>query len=249
MKRLLALIMILGNTFCTFSQTFEYQYSGYFGKIYQVAENEYLFGIYNDSVKKVHVYTLDHQLIKSFTMPSGELSYGIMHLSMTLFNNDPKLELLYSFQDNQAGSFGVRVVNEDDVVLFDEPDFYGVSFFNTSDGAKMLLDGIVPPYKVNVYSLAGIVLEPEEISVNADSQVFPNPSNGHLNIEFDVPSTESDLILSVYTMQGILVDQWNVDNSLRNIQIDVSRLPSGIYLYRIHNFSYSTITKRFVIKK
>jgi hypothetical protein len=232
------------------AQTFEYQFSGEYGKIYQVSENEFVYGILNDSTRQFNVYTLEHQLIKTFTMPQDTMYYGFLHLSKTLFNDDQKFELIYSWQDmNPYTSFGVRVVNEDGVVLFEAPGFWNVGLFNTQSGAKMVLSYPNGPNRVNVYSLLGTVLESEEPGNNSDSWVFPNPSASLVNITINVPNNEPDLILSIYTTEGKMVSQRNVDSGSKNIRIDISGLPTGIYLYRIHNDIFSTVSKKFIVTR
>jgi len=249
MKNLCILILFVVFSNTTFSQTFEYQFAGDGGRIYQVSANEFVYGIQNDSLRKFDVYTLDHQLITSIPLPPYDLYFGVMHLSKTLFNTDQKFELLYSYQNMNPDGFGVRVVNEDDSVIFEAPDFWGVLLYNTQAGAKMILSYASGISKLNVYSLSGTVLETEEPGYNEESQIFPNPTDGLVNIVFDSPLKESNLVLSIYTVQGILVDQRNVVSGQRNISFDVSGLSSGTYLYRIHNKSFSTLTKKFIVEK
>lgn len=249
MKKLCTLVLYLVISHATFSQIFEYQFTGLYGRIYKVADNEYVYGILNDSIRQFDVYSLDHQLIKTIAMPAYDLYFGFLHLSKTLFNSDEKFELLYSYQNMNPSGFGVRVVNEDGLVLFEALGFWGVYLYNTPVGAKMMLNYPSGPSKVNVYSLDGIVLESEELGYLSDSQIFPNPTDGHVNITFDAPYKESDLVLSIYSIKGILVDQWNLDSRMGHIQIDVSRLPTGTYFYRIHNNSFSTLAKKLIVKK
>jgi hypothetical protein len=250
MKKSYSLFLLLLISNLAFSQTYEYAFTGDYGQIYQVSDNEFVYGIMDDSSNQFNVYTLDHLLIKSFILQQGDYSFNFLYLSKTLFNSDQKFELVYSWQNmNPYTSFGVRVINEDGNVLFEEPGYQRVSLFNTPAGAKMMLSWTWEGNLVKVYSLSGIVLETTELGSISMFNLFPNPATGHVNIAFNSPGNESGLALSVFTTIGEIVYRQKIEDGVREIQIDVSNLPVGVYLYKIHNDSFSTKTKKLIVAR
>jgi hypothetical protein len=248
MKKYLIITLLFGCTTFSFTQTFECQYTGDHGQIYQISDNEYVYGILDENLKRFNVYSLDHNLLKMIPLTPDSASYfPTMHLSKTLFNDDSKFELLYDFQANNTT--GVKVVNEDGTELFSEPMAWDPLLCNTDQRAKMLLTYPYGPRIVKVFSLYGQVLKIDENGKSSDSHLFPNPSTGKINVEYDIPDGEHNLVLTVYSLNGSLIDQVNVSSFNKQIQYNASLLQPGIYLYRIHNNSFSTTTKKFVVKK
>ena len=79
------------------------------------------------------------------------------------------------------------------------------------------------------------VLDLEELLGEHSISIFPNPTQGLLNIAIDGPSNAA-FDLSVVSPQGqqVLNRQINVAGSL-NTQVDLSEMASGIYYVRIAN--------------
>lgn len=231
-----------------FTQTFEYQFSGELGKIFQVSDNEYVYGIMERPPWQFSIYSLDHTLIKTIPLApiDSGYSYTFYHLSKTLINDDQKYELIYNSQNNTG--FAVNVINDDGTLLFHEPGAWGVSLFNTDAGAKMILSYVDDQTFVKVYSLYGKVLKAEELNSFSETNLFPNPSFGKVEIEYSVPSGESDLTLTIYTLDTKFIRDYPISSNEKRIIIDVSGFRAGIYLYRIHNNHYSTGTKKFIVK-
>jgi hypothetical protein len=233
-----------------FTQTFEYQYTGDYGAIYQVAENEYVYGILNSALRQFSIYSLDHALIKTIQLtPDSAQWFGDQYLSKTLFNGDSKFELVYSYQTSYPNSTeGVRLVDEDGNVLFFEPGAWGITLKNTDQGAKMILS-YTSSEIIKVYSLYGTVFKVDEKGLEYTSRLFPNPSSNKVKIDFNVPEYETNLVLSIYTIDGKLINQLNVSSKLNPLQLDVSNLNPGVYLYKIHNDTFSTTTSKFIVKR
>ena len=250
MKTIFTLSLVLFTVQLAFTQTFEYQYTGDYGTIYQVAENEYVYGILNSPLQQFSIYSMDHTLIKTIQLtPDSVIGFQFLNLSKTLFNNDSKFELLYNYQTNNPNSrTGVKVVDEDANVLFYEPVDWAITLKNTDQGAKMILSYEAQEI-IKVYSLYGTMFNVDEKSFDHTSRLFPNPSSGKVKIDFNVPANEPNLVLSIYTIDGKLINQLNVSSKLTPLQLDVSTLNPGVYLYRIHNDSFSTTTSKFIVKR
>jgi hypothetical protein len=243
----LTLVAIIANTY---AQTLEHQYSGSYGQIYQVAENEFVYGLINQTLKQCMIYSMDHSLIKTINLiPDSATGFSIINLSKTLFNDDPKFEVFYhyAYMDN-IWHHGFKEVNEDGTDLFAKYGSWECSFYNTNQGSKMILNSKDGSPLVEVYSLMGTVLESGEINSQTNSLLFPNPSKNKVTIIADIPENEQNLVLSVYSVNGQEVKEVSIRVKNKPIEINVSDLSPGVYLYRIRNNSYSTMMKRFVIE-
>ncbi len=250
MKKTWIFISLLFSAIFATSQTLEYQYTGDWGQIYQVAPNEFVYGILDDTLKQFKVYSLDHTLINTFILVPDTLTYvNIFNLSRTLFNNDSNLELCYDWA-NYSSYNGVKIINDNGNVIFSKDWGWGVWLFNTSQGAKMLMTyyGWTINHQVDVYSLYGTVLESSEIGPNFSANLFPNPGSGNIQIDFSAPLNERNLVLSIYTMEGKLLNQQSIPLNSKSVTLNVSQYSPGIYLYKINNATFSTQTQRFMVK-
>ncbi len=87
----------------------------------------------------------------------------------------------------------------------------------------------------------------EEILDPSDIKVFPNPTQGELNIELSALEITGMVNVRVMDMSGRLA--YNLyTNAMENISIDLSDLPNGNYFLQITNDDY-LIGKRFNIAR
>jgi hypothetical protein len=88
---------------------------------------------------------------------------------------------------------------------------------------------------------------PSQVSL---SQNYPNPFNPTTTISFSLPQAGLTR-LAVYNMQGQLVGEL-VNTVLtagnHHVQFDASRLPSGIYMYRLMSGSEVVVRKMVLLK-
>ncbi len=79
-------------------------------------------------------------------------------------------------------------------------------------------------------------------SVEPDFRIYPNPADDY--VTFDLPDKQTPATLELYTIQGQKVIQQRLPD---NRQIQVSRLASGMYLYRLIQGQY-TKTGNLIVK-
>ena len=77
--------------------------------------------------------------------------------------------------------------------------------------------------------------------------VYPNPSNGIVNM--NISGTQNDLDLIVFDINGRVVHAENVNSSEQNInkQLDLSRFPKGVYLVHLSNSEQSLVSKIILV--
>ena len=98
--------------------------------------------------------------------------------------------------------------------------------------AEISLNGMSKPGKTGSYLLTVKTLTGlSEVKAGAEVSVFPNPSNGILNIRF-----ESGTPIAIVEISNVLGERV-LSNALNGTvsKIDVSKLPKGIYTYQIKN--------------
>jgi hypothetical protein len=80
---------------------------------------------------------------------------------------------------------------------------------------------------------------------NVEARVYPMPVKDIMFIEFEKPMSGELTLLNV---QGQLVARQNVDHTNR-IQLSVSQLPKGIYVYRFTDHSGNAVSSGKVMKR
>ncbi|MDZ4681850.1 MAG: T9SS type A sorting domain-containing protein, partial [Saprospiraceae bacterium] len=94
------------------------------------------------------------------------------------------------------------------------------TFFNNMDGCNGMWEDIIP----------ACLVSSEEEKVTAQMvQVFPNPANNEFNVI--LPEGAGSFAVSILDMTGSLLGT-NLSGS-ENLRMDISHLPSGIYLLEI----------------
>lgn len=62
--------------------------------------------------------------------------------------------------------------------------------------------------------------------------LYPNPTRGGLLRLHNRNPVEVPISFTVYSMEGRLMGDWYLDGSSRNYELDVSSIPSGVYLFK-----------------
>ena len=81
--------------------------------------------------------------------------------------------------------------------------------------------------------LGDSALDEESISKLRDVKVFPNPASTSVTI--DLGNAEGQSIIKIYNVSGILVKAVNAGSKQTMLQVDISALPSGMYIVNIAN--------------
>ncbi len=78
--------------------------------------------------------------------------------------------------------------------------------------------------------------------------VFPNPSNGLINVNVELKSATDDVDLKVYTMTGNLIKEASLNNNAQS-QLDLSSLELGVYLLEVSSRNTITKSQRIIISE
>lgn len=118
----------------------------------------------------------------------------------------------FNLYDNTAN--GMRIPN------------MGYTF--TNEQTAMI--GLIPPHpdSSNVDFWDHVGIENAETPQLLDA--YPNPATFNVTIPYSAKTVQT---MSIYNIEGKLIEQHQLQPSNDNIVIDVTRMPAGIYIYRV----------------
>ena len=143
--------------------------------------------------------------------------------------------------------------NNDEIFVLksdDEGDSWYVAYqeylLNNGGVVDMLLNDdylILQTRKEGIYTLNLNSLNKEELKLDNQIKIFPNPTNGLLSIE----SNKELQKIMIYDSLGRNVENIEVSDSL-NQEINLSFLPKGIYMFKIFDKEKNVSYEKIIIK-
>ena len=88
----------------------------------------------------------------------------------------------------------------------------------------------------------------EEVSYDNMVEVYPNPTNGEINIKYCEQITKSPLMISIYSYNGTLIDQIEEISGNNITSYSMSGYTNGLYLIRITGKDF-VVTKKFLLNR
>jgi len=194
-----------------------------------------------------YLYRMDHSLMKTITLSNPGAYYlaDIQHVSQYLFNDDEKVELVYTclkYIPTELSYYTVyesKVINEDGAVLLTLPGVGFTQVVETSAGKKLLAYEYyysTDPWQTRtlVYGLpdhSQTVTRSWESDQSVSS--WPNPADRMVNIAVGNAGKGLPGTLVFSDLNGRTVLSLPVSASAGNIGVPVSDLPPGTYLFRV----------------
>ncbi|OFX33168.1 MAG: hypothetical protein A2X08_14080 [Bacteroidetes bacterium GWA2_32_17] len=222
--------------------------------------------------KTIDIYQMNHLFVKTISLaslPTTPITNGalgdILYISEQLFDIDSKIEFMYC----TASPVYIGIYNEDGILLFSDTALPAIRLnvplqqypiYNTSMGTKMILSyngNDLNNFKAKVFSLPGTLSAGIEqangqlIQMQSGqlSNLYPNPSNGSVTLQYELPKNEKEGELILYNMQGAEVKRYKVDNTFKDILLDNTALPAGTYFYQLQTKKRAVGTKKMVVIK
>ena len=129
-------------------------------------------------------------------------------------------------------------------------DYTNDSCMNTfTKGQKLRMKAIIDSVRAPLKTSNGCqpVIGIAENTFIPDIQIFPNPSNGYVNVISSHTYTQ-DLEFIVYDLLGNIIMESSVAGSTGiNIKIDLTAEPSGVYFLKITGMGQSRVEKIFIL--
>jgi hypothetical protein len=227
-----------------------------------------------DSAKVIEIYSLNHTLEKSFSIPSFIVSdfWNVRYISDNLFDADSAVE--YVITDAISGFAGshLYVLKEDGSILLDRDsvsesyadDPFMASEFGmiipTVGGSKMIfrqansgwqvysLPGNLPCYECSDGEFNGSSLV-VNTNQNPDelSNPYPNPTGNLTRIDYQLPNGIKQGELVFYNTMGNEVKRFKVTGTFSFINVSIHDLPSGTYYYILETSAGASEGKKMVV--
>jgi hypothetical protein len=211
------------------------------------------------------IYNLDHSLFKtiSLSVPPNCYLADVKYLSENLFNNDPGIELVYTWyqyiptQTSYYYQYGSRVAKEDGSIILDIEGSRYVYLTQTEENTWKLFaycyDYSVWPEKIwtSIYSLPGKpvfskLLENEKMGTAL--KAFPNPADNQVKIAYTLPEEIRDATLFLFDTSGKMVSRFSIDNHTDHLLLDISGFQRGMYHYFIEYGNQRTPSEKLVVR-
>ena len=134
------------------------------------------------------------------------------------------------------GSTNMVIAGENDTVYSNAPN--RLYWFRVTDS-----DGCVDSAQYSLQVPTGVLLMNQEIGFS----LFPNPAKDLLTLSLDVDASE--FTLDIYGLNGALISTTNIQRESQNeVQVDVTELPTGMYVISVKTQNESFF-KKFQISK
>ncbi|WP_276131926.1 T9SS type A sorting domain-containing protein [Polluticoccus soli] len=209
---------------------------------------------------QVRLYNLDHSIWKTInvTLPAGYSTWSHSYISERLFNLDAAVELLVRFSPATSGVIPKMIVlSENGGTLYTIDSTSDHNIFTTGNDYKLLVQKI--PNKWEVYALPGSipcdkcgnglglgkVLQPG--NGGSLGEPIPNPSNGNVEIKYELPVGTREGQIDVYNTNGQIVKSFQVDGTFNSIRLDNSSFTSGVYYYSLRSNGQRSEAKRMIV--
>jgi len=88
----------------------------------------------------------------------------------------------------------------------------------------------------------------DEINYDKMISVFPNPSNGEVYIGYNDRLVSKDIVISIYSYNGMLIDQIKANTDTNVTHYSMKDMSNGLYIVKITGNDF-VVTKRFVLNK
>lgn len=249
-KIILGLIATVTVSNLSFGQaTLEQTYATNIGEPYFIAfktdSGLYYYTLEGTNILKI--YNGGHILTNTITIPleSGYSVNGIFGASDKLFNLDNLLEFII-FSSNSNGTDKSTLINQNGTILQQFGNYNGLEIIKGTSGNFKLItydfsESDRTPY--SVWSLPGTYLSTVTLNENASLFFgFPNPTENKIAITNNLENGQNGT-LEVFDTNGKKVMQKTVVGENGEINLDVTELSNGVYIYKLNGQ-----TNRFIKK-
>jgi hypothetical protein len=147
-------------------------------------------------------------------------------------------------------------VAQSNTITISPLDFKPVSnYIGRSQSTSPLLNGLIDDFRVYNYALpaneiaqiSGVVSSVPDVKNNESNlSVWPLPANDVLNVSYSTENTNNLSTITVFNTNGSLVMSKDINNA-SGTELNVSTLPSGIYMLKLTN-RMETLIKKFIIQ-
>jgi hypothetical protein len=261
------LLIALGCLLCSFASHAQYPLEHTFQnasnvKMVLLTNYGYKYAAYDNMNYEIRLYDLNYNLWKTLPVPqytgynTGPSS--ALWLSDVLFNtnsNDIEFAMHY-FSVSLPEK--LEIIGENGVIIASYPD--ASTYFVLQDGNSNFKLAVKYDDSVDIRTLPGtipcnscsalvIAQNKGEQQMPAVSEPIPNPSSNNVSIMYHLPGEDRNATIAVYDIRGTEVKNFKLTNTDGRLDMDVSGLPSGNYIYRLVSESGISEKRKMTIVK
>ena len=177
-------------------------------------------------------------LVEDDNNESFELEYTVVKAPQhgQLFFLGNEVNVGDNFRQSSLDGGNVVYIHNGDPELFD--DFT----FTVTDNEG----GFIGTPQFNIKIDENVMINVDDIFVNNDVNIFPNPNDGNFTIIFQQSISER-INIQLTNLQGQLVFEKNMDNISHQMNIQTNGLPTGIYFLQMKTEG-SQMVKKIIVK-
>lgn len=193
--------------------------------------------------------------IDSLGNPGNELAYEIVHLDDLIANNNNTITFDPPAQINGEffAGFKLYYTSPQDTFSVYMADNRGNGAINTLYVKKGTTWEKMEDITGDIYNtsldikLSACLVNIDEVELEKNLKIFPNPSNGNVNISFGDMDVEN-LSFEIYDILGNVIDVNSIQNSNNEYNLDFSNKKSGFYYVKLNVNSTVKTVKVLIIK-
>lgn len=265
MKKLLFIIGFLFFGYGIYGQLIPEKTFSYSANVAKINSTTFKYFIMDVPANQCRIYNLDYSLYKTINLPvpGGEWLYDIRFVSERLFNEDDKIEVLYTYYKwiEEAGTvpgyyiYHSKVMSEDGVVLLDAPGALYSYVKEVSENTYSLFlfvyDLSVSPLKIwtKIYPLPGklnTIDESKKSTFSIDG--YPNPAGSFVNVDYNLPPDVDLAKLHILDSSGKERGVYLVDGFTNHLRLDTHNFLPGLYFYFIESEGKRSETQKIIIQ-
>jgi hypothetical protein len=249
-KNILTLFLLIFHLYVQSQVIFDHNFAapGSYARVYNFNNAGYKYGISDRT--KTTLYNIDYSIYKVINypvFPNFQYNLGASITDM-LVNNDTMIEVILGRQDTtNQNSVALDIIDETGNIINTYPQTSSFQIFDVGGNTYKLMltyyDTLTQNYShYEFYSLpgslpcnscGGISGISNKISITPGSVAFPNPSSEHISIRYTLFDDEQIATIHVFNVLGEIVQNYKVDHSFNQLEIETGTFSPGVYTYTI----------------
>ncbi len=221
--------------------TDQYAYNDTMKSVYSypsVMPNSFIIELQTNNAPSENSYTLKDGSGNIILSKNGLSANTVYRDTVTLTDGCYKFELLDLGEDGL--SWWANTAQGAGLIRFKDVNGTPIYSWNSDFGGQV--------YKQFIVGLTTVGLQDYILTDKNELNVFPNPSEGLVNIDYNLKS-RSDATIEIFDMVGEKIYDKNTSmTTAGSLQIDLSKFSAGFYIVSLTSGA-EKITKKLVIKK